>query len=279
LTNTDPSSWLEECLIYIAVEQLFQPQVPGTQAVERGAQLLLGVLESDRPVSVTDLARATELPKSTASRLLAVLARHGLVSQDGPRGLLRPGPAILAHAGRGLYERTLAELARPSLAALVAAADETVNLAVPGIGGVEHLAQLDGRHFLGTGQWIGRRVDYHTSAVGKVFLAYGAAVLPDGPLTPAGPAAILERGELGRELLAIARAGHAVAIDELEAGLAAVAAPVRGAGGEVVAALAISGPTLRLGPEEIARLLPKLKVEARRLSCRLTDTDEGEHAA
>ena len=261
------------------MEQLFQHQAPGTQAVDRGAQLLLGVLESDHPVSVTDLARATELPKSTASRLLAVLARRGLVAQDGPRGLLRPGPAILAHAGRGLYQRTLAELARPSLDALAAAAGETVNLAVPGIGGIEHLAQVDGRHFLGTGQWIGRRVDYHCSAVGKVFLAYGAATLPHGPLTAAGPAAILERGELASELLTVARAGHAVAIDELEAGLAAVAVPVRAGGGEVVAALAISGPTLRLGPGEIARLLPTLKAEAQRLGRRLTDTDEGEHAA
>lgn len=258
------------------MEQLFQP---GTQAVDRGAQLLLGVLESDRPVSVTDLARATALPKSTASRLLAVLARHGLVAQDGPRGLLRPGPAILAHARRGVYERTLAQLAQPSLDALVALADETVNLAVPGVGGVEHLAQVDGRHFLGTGQWIGRRVDYHCSAVGKVFLAHGAATLPVGPLRAAGPAAIVERAELERELAVVARAGHAIAIDELEAGLAAVAVPVRDGGGEVVAALAISGPTLRLGPDEIARLLPMLKVEAQRLSRRFTDTDEGEHAA
>jgi IclR family acetate operon transcriptional repressor len=261
------------------VEQVFQRQAPGTQAVERGAQLLLGVLESERPVSVTDLARATALPKSTASRLLAVLARHGLVAQDGPRGLLRPGPAILAHARRGLYERTLVELARPALEALVAAAGETVNLAVPGAGGVEHLAQADGSHYLGTGQWVGRRVDYHCSAVGKVFLASGAAPLPAEPLAAAGPAAIVDRAALERELRVVAAAGHAVAIDELEAGLAAVAVPVHGGRGEVVAALAISGPTLRLGPAEIERLLPKLKVEAQRLSRRLTDTDEGEHAA
>ncbi len=258
---------------------MFQRPAQGTQAVERGAQLLLGVLESDGPVSVTDLARATALPKSTASRLLAVLARHRLVAQDGPRGLLRPGPAILAHARRGMYERTLVELSRPSLDALVAAAGETVNLAVPGAGGVEHLAQADGSHFLGTGQWVGRRVDYHCSAVGKVFLAFGAAPLPADPLAPAGPAAVADRAALERELRRVAGDGHAIAIDELEAGLAAVAVPVRDGRAEVVAALAISGPTLRLGAGEIDRLLPKLKLEARRLSRRLTDTDEGEHAA
>ncbi len=263
------------------MEQLFQrePTAPGTQAVDRSAQLLLGVLASEHAISVTELARASGLPKSTASRLLGVLAARGLVAQDGPRGLLYPGPAILTYARRGLYDRTIVELAQRSLDALARASGETVNLAVPGSGGVEHLAQVDGRHFLGTGQWIGRRVDYHCSAVGKVFLAHGAATLPEGPLGSAGPAAILERDALARELALVGRAGHATAIDELEDGLAAVAAPVRGAAGDVVAALAISGPTLRLGPGEIARLVPVLKLEARRLGHRLGHRETGEHAA
>ena len=252
---------------------------PGTQAADRAAQLLACVIACEHPVSVTELARATALPKSTVSRLLGVLAAHGLVGQDEPRGLLRPGPAILACAHRGLFERTLAELAQPSLDALAQASGETVNLAVPGVGGVEHLAQVDGRHFLATGQWIGRRVDYHCSAVGKVFLAHAVAALPAGQLAAAGPAAITDRDELAAELRSVRRSGHATAIDELEAGLAAVAAPVFGSGAEVVAALAISGPTLRLGPVEIARLVPTLEREARRLSHRLGHTQTGEHAA
>ena len=172
------------------MEQLFQedPQTPGTLAADRSAQLLLAVLASERPTSVTELARRTGLPKSTSSRLLRVLVRRGLVGQDGPRGLLHAGPAILTYARRGLYERTIVELAQPSLDALAQASGETVNLAVPGAGGVEHLAQVDGRHFLGTGQWVGRSVDYHDSGVGKVFLAHGVAELPAGPLAASAPA-------------------------------------------------------------------------------------------
>ena len=271
------------------MEQLFQKglaQPPVSQAVDRSAQLLVGVLAGERPVSVTELARTTGLPKSTASRLLGVLERHGLVAQDGPRGLLRPGPAILTYAQRGLYERNIAELAQPSLEALAQASGETINLAVPGSGGVEHLAQVEGSHFLGAGQWVGRSVDFHATAVGKVFLADGVARLPDGPLAAHAPATIVERRALERELRKVARAGYATAVDELEAGLAAIAAPVRGAGGAVVAALSISGPTLRLGPGEIAKLVPVLKLEAQRLSRRLVIPDRrhlytktGEHAA
>jgi DNA-binding IclR family transcriptional regulator len=263
------------------VEQLFQEEVqtPGTLAADRSAQLLLGVLASERPLSVTELARRTSLPKSTCSRLLGVLAGRGLVAQDGSRGLIGPGPAILTYARRGLYERTIVELAQPSLEALAAASGETVNLAVPGPGGVEHLAQVDGRHFLGTGQWVGRPVDLHSSGVGKVFLAHGAAALPAGPLVAATAATLTDPAALERDLAAVRRRGYATTIDELEVGLAAVAVPVRGGDGDVVAALAVSGPTLRLGPDEIERLVPALKVEARRLGRRLGHTQTGEHAA
>ena len=265
------------------MEQLFQeelPLPPASQAVDRGAQLLVAVLASDRPVGVTELARTTGLPKSTASRLLGVLEHHGLVAQDGARGPLRPGPAILTYAQGGLYERNLVELAQPSLELLAQASGETINLAVPGAGGVEHLAQVEGRHFLGAGQWVGRRVEFHCTAVGKAFLAEGVATLPAGPLPGRGPATITERSALEAELRTIRTAGYATAVDELEAGLGAIAAPVRGGrSGVVVAALAISGPTLRLGPGEIARLVPILKREARRLSEKLGHTETGEHAA
>ena len=264
------------------MEQLFQEESrlpPASQAVDRGAQLLLAVLASERPVGVTELARATELPKSTVSRLLGVLESHGLITQDGPRGALRPGPAILTYAQRGLYERNIVGLAEASLEALAAASGETINLAVPGSAGVEHLAQFDGRHFLGAGQWVGRRVDYHCTAVGKVFLATGAASLPPGPLAPLAPATITTREALETELARVRRDGYAAAVDELEAGLAAIAAPVQGEGERVVAALSITGPSLRLAPREIARLVPLLKLEAQRLSRRLGHTQTGEHAA
>ncbi|MHB1837910.1 MAG: helix-turn-helix domain-containing protein, partial [Solirubrobacteraceae bacterium] len=64
-------------------------------AVDRGAELLVRVLESERPVALADLASASGIPKSTASRLVSALERRGLVQQDGQRGRLRPGPAIL----------------------------------------------------------------------------------------------------------------------------------------------------------------------------------------
>jgi DNA-binding IclR family transcriptional regulator len=272
--------------IITIVEQEFQvsskvsaPRGPGTAAVERGADLLVRVLESEEPVALADLASASGIPKSTASRLLSALERRGLVEQDGERGRLRPGPAILRVAERSMIERNVVELTRPSLDALAEASGETINLAVPASTGVEHVAQVDSRHFLGTGQWLGRTVDYHCTAVGKVFLAFGRASMPDGPFQRYAPDTITEPDRLEQELTRVRRTGYATTINELEPGLAAMAAPIRGGRGDVVAAFSITGPTLRMGPDRIAELRPILIEEALTASRRLGYREQGENAA
>jgi IclR family transcriptional regulator, acetate operon repressor len=249
--------------------------------VDRSADLLVRVLESERPLGLTELASASGIPKSTASRLVSALERRGLIEQDGQRGRLRPGPAILRVAERGMLERNVVELARHTLDALAQESGETINLAVPARGGVEHVAQVDSRHFLGTGQWLGRTVDYHCTAVGKVFIAFGRASIPAGPLRTHAPDTITDPQRLHDELPSIRLTEIATAIDELEPGLAAMAAPVRGAGGDVVAALSITGPTLRLTPARIRELQPVLIDEAHALSRRLghREQPQGENAA
>jgi IclR family acetate operon transcriptional repressor len=251
---------------------------PGTQSIDRAGEMLARLLESEAPMSLRELAEAADLPKSTASRLLTALERHGLVHQAGERGKLEPGPAILRFAHRGGVERHLVELAHQSLEALSQASQETVNLSVPTPTGVDHLAQVDGLHFLGAGQWIGRRVDYHCTANGKVFLAFGAAQLPPGRLARLTADTVVSRAALERELEDVRRTGFATAIDELEAGLSAMGAPVRGPGGDVIAALSISGPTLRLTGQRVGELAPVLCDEAAVLTQRL-ETTNGKRAA
>jgi len=251
----------------------------GTQVIDRGAQLLTLVLEADAPRGLTDLAADAGLPKSTASRLLGALERHGLVEQQGERGRFRAGPVLVRYAGRGAAGRNLAELAERPMAALAEATGETINLAVAGPTGVEHLAQVESRHFLGTTQWVGRRVPYHASANGKVLLAFGAARLPeDSTLEPLTSRTLVDPILLERELEAVEREGLASATDELELGLSAVAAPVHDETGRVIAALSVSGPTLRLTPRRIAELRPVVIKQARALSKQLGHRPEGVHA-
>ena len=259
-----------------SVEQEFQ----SSPTVDRAAQLLALVLDPDAEAErgLGELAAAAELPKSTASRLLATLEQHGLVEQEGERGGFRPGAAVTRFAGHEQHRR-LRELAEQPMAVLAEQTGETVNLAVPGRDGVEHLAQVDSRHFLSTGQWVGRRVPYHCAANGKVLLAFAAAHLPAGPLEALTSRTLVDRRSLDAELATIRRAGLATAVDELELGLSALAAPVFDAEGRAIAALSLSGPTLRLGARRVAELEPIVIKQARALSEALGHRPEGVHAA
>jgi IclR family transcriptional regulator, acetate operon repressor len=261
-----------------SVEQEFQPS-PGTQSIDRGAQLLALVLESEAPRPLGELAADAGLPKSTASRLLGALERNGLVEQEGMRGAFRAGPVLARFAGGGLSARRLVELSDRPMAALAEATGETINVAVAGPSGVEHLAQLDSRHYLGTSHWVGRRVPYHCSANGKVLLAFSAAGANAGALEPRTSRTIVEPAQLAVELERVRRDGFASAVDELELGLSAVAAPVLDDSGRAVAALSVSGPTLRLTPRRVAELRPIVIKQARALGEQLGLRTEGVHAA
>jgi IclR family transcriptional regulator, acetate operon repressor len=222
-------------------------EASGTQAIERAAQLLVRVVESAEPPSIGELSEGAGLPKSTTSRLVGALERSGLIQRLGERGRLRPGPVLLRYASRDASQ-TLTELAAGSLRRLADASGETINLAVPGPGGVEHLAQEDTAHFVGVTDWVGRRVPFELAANGKCFLTFGGGGHPQSDEIRAN--------------------GYATSIDELEVGLTAMAAPVLGDNGTAIAALSISGPTARL-KNRIAELAPSLKAEANSLSLQL----------
>jgi DNA-binding IclR family transcriptional regulator len=250
----------------------------GTQSIDRAAQLLVRVVENPEPTSVGALAQTTGLPKSTTSRLVRALERQGLVQRNGARGNLSPGPVLLRFARRGAGDVDLVALSADTLRMLAERSGETINLAVAGPLGVEHLAQRDSRHFLGGTNWVGRRVPYHCTANGKVLLAFGAARLPDGGLERLTPRTIVDRRQLGAELERVRERGYATTTEELEPGLSAVAAPVQDGGGDVVAALSISGPTIRMTPAKLEELAALLIDEAAELSAQL-ENDETERGA
>ena len=129
------------------------------------------LIESDQPSTLGELARMTDLPKSTASRLLRALERHELVQRDPASGAMRPGSVLVQYARRGAGNLDLVALARPTLDPLADESGETVNLAVPSGDRRRDLAQVDSRYILGATNWVGRQLVLHASALGKVLLA------------------------------------------------------------------------------------------------------------
>lgn len=215
------------------------------------ARIMASVLERS-PRHVDELADG--ISPDEVDQSLKALGRHGLVAIDEASSSVRPGPAALRFARSDVGVAELVELARPSMRRLAAESGETTNLIMPRPGGTEAIAQIDGSHLLGVTNWVGRPLGLHMTAAGKVFLAFGAAALPDGELDAPTRATIVDRPRLEAELETVRERGYATIVDELEEGLSAVGAPIREPGGAVVAVLCVSGATLRLRPQRLELL-------------------------
>jgi IclR family acetate operon transcriptional repressor len=237
----------------------------GTQAIDRAARLLTEVVHSPDAVTFTELAAVTGLAKSTTSRLLFALERNGLVRRD-EAGRFLPGEVFVRFAWRGGAKAGLAEVAQPFLHRLGKATRETINLGVASGGMVEQIAQVDSTYMIGGTNWIGLSVPLHCSALGKVLLAHGAAQLPPGRLERRTGKTITSHAALEADLAEARGRGYAVTDEELEPGLIAVAAPVYRYDGGVVAAISVSGPTIRLAPDRVSAAAARCVQEAAALS-------------
>ncbi|MGO8874888.1 MAG: IclR family transcriptional regulator [Acidimicrobiales bacterium] len=250
----------------------------GTQAVDRAARLLTEIVDSREAVTFSELAAVTGLAKSTTSRLLFALERHGLVRREANNGY-RPGAVFIRYAWKAGREADLVDVAHPFLERLGERTGETVNLGVTNRGLVEQIAQVDSRYVLGGTNWVGRAVPLHCTAQGKILLAHGAAELPAGRLERLTPYTITSRAALTAQLDDVRRRGFAVTAEELEPGLVAIAAPVQREGGAVVAALSVSGPIARLAPGRIGDVAAACVSEGNALSRLLGHRPRREGAA
>src|SRR5918999_1276551 len=218
------------------------------QSVDR-ALTILETLARSGEAGVTDLAAALEVHKSTAFRLVATLEAHGLVEQIDGRGKYRLGIGLLRLAGATTARLDVVQEARPISRKLAADTGETVNVAVLADRSALYLDQVAGSSALQSHNWVGQHIPLHATANGKVLLLdlddkrQGEML---GRLQAYTDRTITTRDRLRKELVLVREQGYAVAVDELEVGLAAIAAPIHNAHGDVIASMSVSGPTFRL---------------------------------
>ncbi|MBM6405182.1 IclR family transcriptional regulator [Phycicoccus sp. CSK15P-2] len=241
------------------------------QSVDR-AVTILELLALHGEAGVTQLARELGVHKSTASRLVSALERRRLVEQVEERGRYRLGVGILKLAGATNARLDLAQEARPVVRRLAGETGETVNLAVLSGGAALYVDQVAGASSLSTYNWVGQHIPIHATSNGKVLVS--ELVEPElgrtlGELVAYTPATITERTRLDAELARVREQGWALATDELDVGLTAIAAPVRDEHGDVVASVSVSGPTFRFNPQRVEEIVPLLLAATREISAHL----------
>jgi DNA-binding IclR family transcriptional regulator len=241
----------------------------GTRAVVRAITVLKALGRSTNAYGVTELGTATGLSKATVFRLLGALENEGMVARDGSSGTYRLGPQIISLGASALSTTDLRAIAHDELVRLTEESGESVTLEILADGEVLVVDEVQGRFLFGATPEIGRSWPAHATSTGKVLLALTHPTPPIPRLGRHASRTITSKVDLERELARVRHNGYAIAVDELEPGLVAMAAPVRNHLGYAVAALSINGPGTRLGPKRRRALLPKLCRAANRVSRRL----------
>lgn len=255
-----------------AVGKASRPDASGTvQSVDR-AITILEILARLGEVGVTDLARELGVHKSTAFRLVAALERRDLVEQNVGRGKYHLGTGVLRLAGATTSRLDLVQESRGISRRLAQRCGETVNLAVLSDGAALYMDQVAGSSALQPHNWVGQRIPLHATSNGKVLLSaleHPEVAQQVSELRAYTAHTITTLDALMRELEEVRQRGYAIAIDELEVGLTAVAAPVHNIHAEVMASLSISGPTFRLDARRVPQMTEAVVAAADEVSRRL----------
>lgn len=206
----------------------------GTRTVER-ALALLGVV-TEGPTSLSECARLTSLPASTALRLLRTLEAAGFASRDAS-GDFAAGPRMVQLGATALGSHELVRVAKPALERIVEATGESTYLSVRGVGDTAlYLDLAEGTHAVRHTSWVGRSIPMTGLAVGRA-------------LTGDVPEAY----------------GYVAERDLGEPDVTAIVAPIRSRAG-VIGALSVLGPSYRIDDETMHRYGRAVAEESSRLS-------------
>jgi IclR family acetate operon transcriptional repressor len=237
--------------------------------VERALRVLDAFAEVGGDAGTNELARATGINASTVSRILATLAAAGYVQHDAATGRYRIGPQLLKLSSHALGGLDLRAAARPHLDALVDETGETATLSVPGDPDAVTIDFVLSRASVASIARVGRPSIAHATATGKVMLAFAAEEAPTGALVRYTDRTITDPARLVAEVDEVRREGHAHASGEREPELNAVAVPVFGGPGNLVAILGVQGPDSRFRVRAQDAAVAALRLHARALSASL----------
>lgn len=232
------------------------------QSLDRGLAVIRALSEAE-PLTVSEVARETDLTRATARRFLLTLQQLGYARVDGGRFSLTARVLELGYAY--LSSLSLPQVAQPHLVRLVERVHESSSLSVLDGPDVVYVARVPTQRIMTVTISVGTRFPAYATSMGRVLLAALEpaeldAILEAAELRPITAGTVTSATELRAVLERVARQGWALVDQELENGLRSIAVPIRGAGGTVVAAVNVSTHATRTSLDVMRRvLLPALQ--------------------
>lgn len=251
------------------------------QSVDRALLILEALAEASRPLHLAELVQMVKLKPSTVHRLLATLIKHDFVEQDD-RSCYRLSMKLYYMGNSATYAVDVKELARPFMHELLDRYNETVNLAILDRGDVVYIDQLESNNIVIVRMFarVGNRGPAYCTGSGKVLLAglnqeEFSRYLKNVTLRGFTDDTITDPIRLAREMEKVRENGYALDLGERDEGVGCVAAPIKNREGRVVAALSVSGPSMRMtAPFLSNQLAPVLIGYADQISNKLGYADQ-----
>jgi IclR family pca regulon transcriptional regulator len=247
-----------------------------SQSLERGLGILAAFSPTQPSLGVSELAREVGLSRSTTHRYMSTLTRLGYLQQDPASRRYRLGPRVLDLGFSAINSMELRVISSPYLQRLSDDTGFTVNMAILDGGDILYVERCRsaraGQREIDLNLHVGSRLPAYCTSMGKVLLAYlpddrRAAVLDEAQLGRRGPNTLTDRRALEAELARVRGHGLGLNNEELAYGLRSIAAPVRAAGGDVVAAINLAVHSSMVSMQDlVARLGESLRRTAAEVS-------------
>ena len=232
------------------------------QSLDRGLAVIRAFGPDRERLSLSEVARATNLTRAAARRFLLTLVSLGYVRSDGREFSLRPRVLELGYAY--LSGLALPDVAAPHMEELVARLHESCSISVLDGQHVVYVVRVPTKRIMTVAISVGTRFPAYATSMGRVLLAALQpeeleSYLAEAKLEPLTDRTVTDADRL-RELLAeVAEQGYAIVDQELEEGLRAVAAPIRGAPDVGMAAINVSAHAARVSMDALREhILPAL---------------------
>jgi IclR family pca regulon transcriptional regulator len=221
-------------------------------------------------MNVADAARASGATRAAARRCLLTLTELGYVEQSGRE--FRPLPRLRGLGASASKREQLARLAQPVLAHVRDELAESVSLAVLDDDKTFFIARAEADHIVSTGVRIGAHLPAYCSATGRVLLSQFAdrevlRRLGQKPLPQRTVRTLTKTNDVLTEIRSVREKGYAISDEELALGLRALAVPISGPNGEIIAAVSVSAASARVRTSDLRkRFLPVLQSCARTIA-------------
>jgi IclR family pca regulon transcriptional regulator len=243
------------------------------ESLDRGLRLLQAFGARSAPMTLSEIADLTGLPRATARRILLTLVHGGYVSSDGK--LFAPTPHVLTLAGSYLRSNQIVAVLQPVLDEIATAAQEIGSLAVLDGDDVVFIARGSPTRMFSGGVDIGYRLPSFCTAVGRVLLGRlddtelkaRLSAMKREALTPQ---TLTDPKRLFAAITADRTRGYSLVDREAEPHFRSIAVPVQRYDGTIVAAINIGAHVDRISTDEmVKRFLPLLREHAEKVAARL----------